>query len=100
MLTLWRLSATIYDMRRPSLAVQPYKHSSTHPWYVDLRAFGQGRKFFKTKDEAEAERLRQITLRERAGQAAVGLSLDELASIIKAKKDLAKHGKTIENAAT
>ena len=100
MLTLWRPSATIYDMRRPSLAVQSYKHSSTHPWYLDLRAFGQGRKFFKTKDEAEAERLRQITLRERAGQAAVGLPLDELASIIKARKDLAKHGKTINDAAT
>lgn len=100
MLTLWRPSAIIYDMRRPSLAVQSYKHSSTHPWYLDLRAFGQGRKFFKTKDEAEAERLRQMTLRERGGRAAVGLPLDELAAIVDARSKLAKYDKTIKDAAT
>ena len=52
-------------MKRPTLAVRRYRHSSTHPYYLDLLAFNQGRKFFKTKAkaEAEAERLRQITLR-------------------------------------
>jgi hypothetical protein len=65
-------------MKRPSLAVRRYRHSSTHPYYLDLRAFNQGRKFFKTKAEAEAERMRQITLRERGGREAMGLPLNEL----------------------
>ena len=86
-------------MKRPSLAVRRYRHSSTHPYYLDLRAFNQGRKFFKTKAEAEAERLRQITLRERGGREAVGLPLDALAAIIQARSALAKHGKTIRDAA-
>ena len=57
-------------MKRPSLAVRRYRHSSTHPDYLDLRPFGQGRRFFKTKVEADAERLRQITLREKGGREA------------------------------
>ena len=61
-----------------------YRHSSTHPYYLDLRAFNQGRKFFKTKAEAEAERMRQITLRERGGREAMGLPLSELAAIVQA----------------
>jgi integrase len=87
-------------MRRPKLAVHEYHHSGTHPYYLDLRAFGQGRKFFKTKGEAEAERLRQITLRERGGKAAVGLPLDELNAIMDARSKLAKYGRTIKDAAT
>ena len=86
-------------MKRPSLAVRRYRHSSTHPYYLDLRAFNQGRKFFKTKAEAEAERMRQITLRERGGREAVGLPLNELAAIIQARSALAKHGKSINDAA-
>jgi hypothetical protein len=42
-------------MKRPTLRVLEYRHSKTHPWYLDLRPFNRGRKFFKTK--AEAERL-------------------------------------------
>jgi integrase len=87
-------------MKRPSLAVHRYRHSSTHPYYLDLRAFGQGRKFFKTKAEADAERLRQITLRERGGRAAVGLPLNELATIVEARSELAKHNKSIKDATT
>src|SRR5437868_14578633 len=86
-------------MRRPTLAVRRYRHSSTHPYYLDLRAFNQGRKFFKTKAEAEAERLRQIILRERGGREAVGLPLNDLAAIIQARSALAKHGKSINDAA-
>ena len=86
-------------MKRPSLAVRRYRHSSTHPYYLDLRAFNQGRKFFKTKAEAEAERLRQIILRERGGREAVGLPLNDLAAIIQARSALAKHGKSINDAA-
>jgi integrase len=66
---------------------------------LDLRAFNQGRKFFKTKAEAEAERMRQITLRERGGREAMGLPLNELAAIVQARSALAKHGKSINDAA-
>ena len=87
-------------MKRPTLTVRRYRHSSTHPYYLDLRAFKQGRKFFKTKAEAEAERLRQVTLRERGGREAIGLPLNELAAIAEARSVLAKHGKSIRDAAT
>jgi len=85
-------------MKRPSLTVRRYRHSSTHPYYLDLRAFKQGRKFFKTKGDAETERLRQITLRERGGREAVGLPLNELSAIVEARHKLAKHGKSIDEA--
>src|SRR4029077_8883825 len=87
-------------MRRPTLAVRPYHHSSTHRYYLDLRPFGQGRKFFKTRAEADAERLRQLTLRERGGREAVGLPLNELSTIVQARKKLATHGRTLAEAAT
>jgi integrase len=85
-------------MKRPTLRVLEYRHSKTHPWYLDLRPFNRGRKFFKTKSEAEAERLRQITTLARHGEEAVGLSPAELSAIIQARKKLAKHGKTIDDA--
>jgi integrase len=87
-------------MKRPTLRVLEYRHSETHPWYLDLRPFNRGRKFFKTKAEAEAERLRQITTLERHGREAVGLSPGELSAIVQARKKLAKYGKTIDDAAT
>jgi integrase len=87
-------------MKRPKLQVHEYRHSKTHPYYLDLRAFGQGRKFFKTKAEADAERLRQITTLARHGREAVGLPPAELSSIVQARRKLDKHGKTIEDAAT
>ena len=87
-------------MRRPTLAVLPYRHSNTHRYYLDLRPFNRGRKFFKTKAEAEAERLRQITTLERHGREAIGLPAGELSAIVQARKKLAGHGKTIEDAAT
>ena len=86
-------------MKQPKLAVLPYRHSKTHPYYLDLRAFGQGRKFFKTKAEAEAERSRQLRLRERGGREAVGLPLHELSAIVQARKKLAAHGRTLTEAA-
>jgi len=87
-------------MKRPSLAVLPYRHSKTHRYYLDLRAFGQGRKFFKTRAEADAERLRQLTLRERGGREAVGIPLNELSTIVQARRKLAQHRKTLGDAAT
>jgi integrase len=86
-------------MKRPTLRVLEYRHSKTHPWYLDLRPFNQGRKFFKTKAEAEAERLRQITTLARHGREAIGLPPDELSAIIQARKKLAAHRKTIDDAA-
>jgi integrase len=85
-------------MKRPTLRILEYRHSKTHPWYLDLRPFNRGRKFFKTKAEAEAERLRQITTLARHGREAVGLSPAELSAIIQAREKLAAHGKTIEDA--
>jgi len=85
-------------MKRPSLAVLPYRHSKTHPYYLDLRPFGQGRKFFKTRAEAEAERLRQITSLARHGREAVGLPQRELSDFITARKKLAQYGETINDA--
>src|SRR4029450_12459830 len=87
-------------MKRPKLQVHEYRHSKTHPYYLDLRAFGPGRKFFKPKPEAEPERLRQTTPLARHGREALGLPPAELSSIIEARKKLAKHGKTIDDAAT
>ena len=86
-------------MKRPKLQVHEYRHSETHPYYLDLRAFGQGRKFFKTKTEAEAERLRQITTLARHGREAVGLPPGELSAIVQARKKLAAHGRTLTEAA-
>jgi len=87
-------------MKRPTLRVLEYRHSKTHPWYLDLRPFNKGRKFFKFKAEAEAERLRQIATLNRHGEEAVGLHPAELSAIIQARKKLAKHGKRIDDAAT
>ena len=86
-------------MKRPKLQVHEYRHSETHPYYLDLRAFGKGRKFFKTRAEAEAERLRQITTLARHGREAVGLPPGELSAIVQARKKLATHGRTLTEAA-
>jgi integrase len=98
MLTFSGPKAYSEAMKRPTLRVLEYRHSKTHPWYLDLRPFNKGRKFFKTKAEAEGERLRQITTLERHGREAVGLSPGELSTIIRARQKLAKRGKTIDDA--
>jgi integrase len=85
-------------MKKPVLKVRKYRHSTTHPFLLDLRAFGQGRKFFKTRAEADAERLRQLTALERHGREAVGLPAHEMSEFIKAKKRLAVHDKSIADA--
>ena len=51
-------------MKKPKLAVLPYRHHPKYKFVLDLRAFGKGRKFFKTRAEADAECLRQRTLLE------------------------------------
>src|SRR5215471_14768278 len=85
-------------MKRPNLKVRRYKHSTTHPFLLDLRPWGKGRVFFKTRAEADAERLRQITTLERHGREAMALSHHELSDFIRARKTLAGYGKTINDA--
>jgi len=85
-------------MKKPVLKVRKYRHSSTHPWVLDLRAYGGKRQFYKTRAEADAERLRQLTTLERHGREAVGLSQREMSDLISAKRKLAGYGKTIGDA--
>jgi integrase len=84
---------------KPSLKVLPYRHQPKYKFVLDLRAFGKGRKFFKTRAEAEAEALRQRTLLERHSRAAIGLSQREMSEIIEAKRELSQYGKSIADAA-
>jgi integrase len=86
------------DMRRPTLKVHKYKHSKTHKFYINLRAFGKGRKFFRTRAEAEAAALREKTLLERHGREAVALSQREMSEFITAGKKLAEYGEMIMDA--
>jgi integrase len=85
-------------MKKPQLAVLPYRHHLKYKFVLDLRAFGRGRKFFKTRAEADAERRRQLTTLERHGREAIGLPQHELSDFIKARKTLAEYGKTITDA--
>jgi integrase len=85
-------------MKKPKIAVRPYRHSKRHKFSVDLRPFGKGRKFFKTRAEAEAEVMRQKTLLERHSREAVGLSQREMSDFITAKTKLGEYGETINDA--
>jgi integrase len=85
-------------MKKATIAVRPYRHSKKHKFIVDLRAFGKGRKFFKTRAEAEAEAMRQRTLLERHSREAIGLSQREMSDFIEAKRKLAAYSETINDA--
>jgi integrase len=85
-------------MKKPTIAVRPYRHSKKHKFIVDLRAFGKGRMFFKARAEADAECLRQKTLLERHSRDAIGLSQREMSDFIEAKRKLAPYGETISDA--
>src|SRR4029453_5204125 len=87
---------TVFGMK-PTLKALRYRHPK-YKFVVDLRAFGKGRKFFKTRTEAEAEALRQRTLLERHSRALIGLSQREMSEIIAAKQKLAEYGETISDA--
>jgi integrase len=86
-------------MRKPTLTIRPYPHSKTHRFVLDLRAFGKGRKFFKTRDEAKAERLRVLTTLKKHGREALELSERDISNFVVAKRQLAEYGKTITDAA-
>jgi integrase len=85
-------------MKKPILAVRPYRHSKSHKWILDLRPWGKRRLFFKTRAEAEAECLRQKTLLERHSREAIGLSQREMSDFITARDKLEKFGETINDA--
>ena len=85
-------------MKKPVLVVRPYNHSDTHKFILDLRAYGKGRLFFKTRAQADAERLRQRTLLERHSRDAIGLSQREMSDFITAKRKLAEYNETITDA--
>jgi integrase len=85
-------------MKKPILAVRPYRHSQSHKWILDLRPWGKRRLFFKTRAEADAERLRQKTLLERHSREAIGLSQREMSDFITARDKLEKFGETINDA--
>jgi integrase len=87
-------------MKKPILEVRPYKHSKKHKFILDLRAYGKGRMFFKTRAEADAECMRQKTLLERHSREAVGLSQRAMSEVITARDKLAEFGKTITDAVT
>jgi integrase len=83
---------------KPTLKVLSYRHHPKYKFILDLRAFNKGRKFFKTRTEAEAEALRQRTLLERHSRIAVGLSQRDLSDFIHARDRLAGYGKKITDA--
>jgi integrase len=89
-----------FGMKKPTLEVRPYKHSKKHKFILDLRAYGKGRMFFKTRAEADAECMRQKTLLERHSREAVGLSQRAMSEVIAARDKLAEYGKTISEAVT
>ncbi len=72
-------------MKKPKIEVREYRHSTTHPWVLDLRALGGKRQFYKTRTSADAEAMLQKTLLERRGRAAIGLSQREPSEIISAR---------------
>src|SRR5882762_1557773 len=83
---------------KPSLKVLPYRHHPKYKFVLDLRAFKKGRKFFKTRTQADAEAMRQRTLLERHSREAIGLSQREMSDFITARGKLAKFGETISDA--
>jgi integrase len=87
-------------MKKPILEVRAYKHSKKHKFILDLRAYGKGRMFFKTRAEADAECTRQKTLLERHSREAVGFSQRAMSEVITARDTLAEYGKTISEAVT
>ena len=83
-------------MSIPTLKIKPYK---THRFVLDLRALGQGRKFFSSRDEARAARLRALTLFAKQGREAAGLSARALAEVMDVRARLAVHKATLSQAA-
>jgi integrase len=93
----WRYGM-VFGMKKPILAVRPYRHHPKFKFILDLRAYRKGRMFFKTRAEADAECLRQKTLLERHSREAIGLLQREMSDFVTARKKLAEYGKNINDA--
>jgi integrase len=87
-----------FGVKKPQLAILPYRYHSKYKFVLDLRAFGKGRKFFRSRAEAEAERRRQKSLLEIHSREAIGLSPREMSDFITARKKLTEYGKKIDDA--
>ena len=85
-------------MKKPQLAILPYRYHSKYKFVLDLRAFGKGRKFFRSRAEAEAEQRRQKSLLEIHSREAIGLSPREMSDFITGRKKLTEYGKKIGDA--
>ena len=92
-------------MKKARIEVREYRNSKTGELYrppykfrLDLRAFERGCKFFKTREETDAEATRQKTLLERHSREAIGLSQREMSDFIEAKRKLATCGEAISDA--
>lgn len=85
-------------MKTPKLAVRSYRHHPRYKFVLDLRPWGRGRQFYKTRAEADAELRRQKTTLERHGREAIGLPQHELSDFIRARKVLVGYDKTINDA--
>ena len=75
-------------MKKPKIAVQRYRHSKTHKFILDLRGYGKGRRFFKTRAEAEAVH-RAIAMAEIAGAPVyiVHLSSEDALNEVREERD-------------
>jgi integrase len=85
-------------VKTPKLAVRPYRHHPRYKFVLDLRPWGRGRQFYKTRAEADAELRGQKTTLERHGREAIGLPQHEVSDFIHARKTLAEYGKSINDA--
>jgi len=85
-------------VKTPKLAVRSYRHHPRYKFVLDLRPWGRGRQFYKTRAEADAELRRQKTTLERHGREAIGLPQHEVSDFIHARKTLAEYGKSINDA--
>jgi integrase len=87
-----------FGVKKPQLAILPYRYHSKYKFVLDLRAFGKGRKFFRSRAEAEAEQRRQKSLLEIHSREAIGLSPREMSDFITARQKLTEYGKKIGDA--
>ena len=58
-------------MKKPVLAVRPYRHSKSHKWILNLRPWGKGRLFFKTRSEAERNAKQRKRIKEQMRKCSV-----------------------------
>jgi hypothetical protein len=68
------------------------------PWLLDLRYIGGKRQTFETEADAKAERKKKLKEVETHGREALALTADERIDFVRARKELERHGATIQKA--